>query len=132
MMMDANYKGDESLSTLSLVLDAAEIDERNALAAHDIARAKLRAARSAYRGAVRAVLIERHPPTLPPDFAAAKAMLADIAAKVIAARNLYDGLAALDECDRVLIDAAVGVESARLDQEDLLSTYANRKEVRHG
>jgi hypothetical protein len=109
-------------------LDAADAAEREALTAHDIARARLRAARSVYRRLARAERIG-DTPKLPATDSAAEAAIMDTTEKLARLRKLYDGLVALGESDRSIIDAGVEIERARLDLEDLSSAYAERQSV---
>jgi len=84
-------------SNLAAELDAAEDAERAALAVHDACRARLRAARSAYRAEVRSSIA---PYNATPE-------------KLATLRQLYDDLCALDAGDRPIIDAAAWIEAAR-------------------
>jgi hypothetical protein len=110
----------QPVSRLAAALDVAELDERNALAAHDVARAALRSARSHYRNTARAAMLAmRKPLTLPTHPANARRMIDAARDRLTRMRGFYDGLVALDEIDRAVIDAAVEVERAELDLDDL-------------
>jgi hypothetical protein len=117
----------KTLDLAGAALDAAERAERAALAVHDAARAQLRDARSAYRAAARSAIIQSDL-SLPIRDIDAEAVILAAVESLARARQQYDGLCALDESDRVVIDAAVEVEQARLDYETLRQAYTERRE----
>jgi hypothetical protein len=114
--------------SLAAELDAAEQAERAALAVHDAARARLRKAKSGYRAAARSAIRPSDQP-LPITDADAETVILAALNRLASARKLYVDLCDIDESDRAVIDAAVGVEQAGLDYETLRDAYAERREL---
>jgi hypothetical protein len=113
-------------------LDEAERTERAALAAHDVARAGLRKAQSAYRAHGRkAIHRDDMAATLPADDAQAQAAVFAAAEDIVRWQNTHKQLMRLDENSAALIDAAVQIERAKLDYDALKLAYQN-KDRRHG
>lgn len=123
----ANSRQPQSIAQAGDELDAAERYERAALAEHDAARARLRAARSCYRRLARAERLSGDPPTLPTSESAARVAIKKAEQRSERDRHIYDCLVDLDQPDRHVIDAGITADLARYDLEELRDAYAERK-----